>query len=275
MHRSLHLVEIDIFQIGHRACRGFQERIADYYNNGRPRFEWERLRQKHLMERDQTIVGVCAGCGLNVLADAEGCKVRIEGLTTFLGILSAVDPNHQLGGFSFADDTLSRDDTRQLHDELERVSEALADVKWPVAQIFVNGEPRPDPIGMRPALFYEFEGGDRITTIYSNKGFTVGLGRDGIEVDESTGTNLPERFTRLWKDGANVFGETIGGRMMPFLPVGNELPAWDDSPMFTRSELRLIELPLLDIYADAVDSLSVFSSVALSNNVGLRVTAVG
>lgn len=275
MLRSLHLVEIDIFQVAYRACRTFQERIADYYNSGRPRFEWEKLRQKHLMEGDQTIVGVCASCGLNVLADAEGCKVRIEGLTTFLSILNTIDPHHQLGGFSFADDVLSHNETRHLHDELERISQVLLEVKWPVAQIFVNGEPRPDPTGMRAALFYEFEGGSGVTTIFSNKGFTVGLGRDGLEVEETGGVNLPERFSRLWKEGANVYGETVGGRMMPFLPVGTELPAWDDTPMFSRSEIRVIELSLLDIYADVIDSLSVFSSVALSNNVGLRITAVG
>lgn len=274
MLRSLHLVEIDIFQVAYRACRVHQERIADYYNSGRPRFEWEKLRQKHLMEGDRTIVDVCGGCGLNVLADAEGCKVRIEGLTTLLSIVNSIDPHHHLGGFSFSDDVLSRDETRHLHDELERISQVLADVKWPVAQIFVNGEPRPDPTGMRAALFYEFEGGTRVTTIFSNKGFTVGLGRDGLEVEESSGVNLPERFSRLWKDGANVYGETVGGRMMPFLPVGTDLPAWDDTAMFTRSEIRVIELPLLDIYADVIDSLLVFSSVALSNNVGLRITAV-
>lgn len=275
MLRSLHLVEIDIFPIAYRPCRLFQERIADYYNSGRPRFEWEKMRQKHLMEGSTAILEVCGGCGLNVLADAEGCKVRIEGLTTFLGIVSTLEPENRLVGFSFSDDALSHSDTLNLHEELERLSQVLADVKWPVAQIYVDGEPRPDPTGMRAALFFEFEGGERPTLIYSNRGFTVNLGRDGLEVDESTGTNLPERFSRLFKDGANVFGETVGGRLMPFLPIENELPAWDDTPMFGRSEIRVIELPLLDIYADVIDSLSVFSSVALSNNVGLRFSAVG
>jgi hypothetical protein len=275
MLRSLHLVEIDIFNIPYRPCRPYQERIADYYNSGRPRFEWEKIRQKMLMEGDQAIVRVCSPCGLNILGDAEGCKIRIEGLTTFLSIVSNLSPQNRLSGFSFSDDLLSRDDTRILHDELERLSGELTDMKWPVAQLFLDDEPQPDPTGMRGALFYEFEGGDLMTVVFSNKGFTVGIGRDGLEVTESSGTNLPERFTRLWKDGANVYGETVGGRLMPFLPVENELPAWDDSPNFARSELRLIELPLLEIFADVIESLLVFASTALANNTGLKISAVG
>jgi len=275
VQRSLHLVEVDIFQLAYRSCRPHQERIADYYMSGRPRFEWEKLREKMLIDNDQTMINVCASCGLNILAEAEGCKIRIEGLTTFLGIIAGLDPQTRLSGFSFSDDILTKDDTRVLHEEVERLSETLNEVMWPVAQLFEDDEPCPDPSSSRGALFYEFEGGNQMTIVYSNRGYTVGIGREGIMVSESLGTVLPERFVRLWKDGANVYGETIGERHMPFLPVENELPAWDDSPVFAASELRLIELPLLDIYADVVESLLVFSSVALANNTGLRISAVG
>ncbi len=275
MSRSLHLVEIDIFHVAYRPCRVYQERIADYYLNGRPRFEWERMRHRMLMQGDETIKNVCESCGMNILGDAEGCQIRIDGLTTFLGIVNQLEPHNHLMGFSYADDALSRDDTQRLHEEVERLSGSLGDVKWPVGQIFKGGEPLPDPNGFRPALFYEFEGGEQMTPVYSNRGYTVGVARDGLVVCESLGEVMPERFCRLWKDGANVYGETIGGRMMPFLPVENEVPAWDDSPLFSSSELRLIELPLVEIYADAIESLLVFSSVALSNNTGLRFSQVG
>lgn len=275
MHRSLHLIEIDIFPLTYRSCRPYQERIADYYMSGRPRFEWEKLRQKHLMEADQTISHICAGCGLNILTVVEGCKIKVEGLTTFLGIVSGLDPQTHLSGFTFSDDLLGRDDTQVLHDEIERLSQSLRDVMWPVAQILECDEPRPDPTGLRGPLFFEFEGGEAMTVIFSNRGYTVGIGREGIEVHESVGAKLSERFTRLWKDGANVYGETLRGRILPFPPIENELPAWDDRPIFVPSELRLAEVPLLEIYADLVESLLVFSSVALANNTGLRVSSIG
>lgn len=271
MHRSLHLIEIDIFQLAYRACRPFQERIADYYMSGRPRFEWEKLREKMLMEGDSGMVNVCASCGLNILAEAEGCKVRVEGLTTFLGIVAGLVPQTRLVGFSFSDDVLSRDDTRVLHEEIERLSLTMTEVMWPVAQIFVGGEPLLDEAASCGVQFTEFLGGEAMTVLYSNRGYTVGLDKDGLVVAESLGSAMPERFVRVWKDGANVYGETVGGRLFPFMPIENELPAWDDSPIFASSELRLVELPLLDIFADVVESLLVFSSVALANNTGLRV----
>lgn len=270
MLRSRHLLEIDIFQVAYRPCRPYQEQIADFYNSGRPRFEWEKMRQKFLMEGNSAIVDVCASCGLNILAEMEGCRIRLDGLTTFVGIVAGLEPNTRLIHYSFSDDVLSRDETRTLHDEMERLSQSLSEVIWPVAQMYENGEPLPDPDGTHATLFYEFEGGDQMTVIHTNRGFNVGLSRDGLMVVDRNGQTMPERFSRMWKENASVYGETIGGRQMPFLPVDNELPAWDDSHAFAHSEIRVLELPLLEVFADVVESLTVFSSVAVTNNTGLR-----
>lgn len=273
--RSLHQLEIDIFGIPYRPCRPYQERIADYYNSGRPRFEWEKIRQKNLMEGDQTIVRVCSSCNLNILGGPEGCRIQVENLNVFLGAVSGFIPQTLLTRYTFEDDILSAEDTRLLNLEFKALAEALAGETWPVAQIFDEDEPRPSkPGSIRPFETYEWGGNDEHTFIFSNAGYTVAIGRTGLIVRESLGDAMPESFVRLWKEGASVFGETVGGRLVPFLPIKECLPAWDDSRTFVPSEIRFQEQPFLEVFGDLVDSFIGFSSVAISHGAGLKVSAL-
>ena len=271
--RTLHQIEIDIFGIPYRPCRPYQERIADYYNSGRPRFEWEKIRQKNLMEGDQTIVRVCGSCNLNILGGPEGCRIQVENLGIFVGAACAMIPQTSLVRYTFQDDIISAEDTRFLHQEFLALAQALASETWPIAQIFDDGEPRPSKAGsIRPHETFEWGGNDEHTFIFSNAGYTVAIGRTGIVVRESLGEPMPDSFSRLWKEGASVFGETVGGRIVPFLPIKECLPAWDDSRRFVPSELRYMELPLLEVFGDIVDSFIGFSQVAISHNTGLKVS---
>lgn len=273
--RSLHQLEIDIFSIPYRPCRPYQERIADYYNSGRPRFEWEKIRQKNLMEGDQTIVRVCGSCNLNILGEPEGCRIQVENLNIFLGAVSALIPQTMLTRYTFQDDLISPEETRYVHQEFKTLSEALANETWPIAQIFDDDEPRRSkPGSIRPYETFEWAGNEDDTIIFSNAGYTVAIGRTGIVVRESLGEPLPESFVRLWKQSASVFGETVGGRRVPFLPIKECLPAWDDSRQFVPSELRYLDLSLLEVFGDVVDSFIGFSSVAMSHNAGLKVSAL-
>jgi hypothetical protein len=274
LERSLHLIEIDIFQIAYRPCRPFQERIAEYYQSGKARFEWDKMRQKNLIEGDQNIVRVCATCNLNLLQGMEGCKIRVEGLNTFVAMLARLRPDTVMTRYNFSDDLLGYDDTRDLLHELRELADWLPTVAWPVAQIFDRGQPRASGSQLRPYEFYEWEGSGE-TFIYSNPGYSVCLGKDGIIVRESLGAALPEVFLRVWKDGASVFGETIGGRLMPFLPVENLLPSWDEAGPYVMSELRFIEMSAMDIFGDIVESLLVWAPTALDHNTGLKISQVG
>lgn len=276
MVQSLHLIEIDIFRVPTRPCRHYQERIAEYYLSGKPRFEWDKMRQKNLMEGDLAIERVCETCNLNLLGGAEGCKIRVEGLDSFLRMLAQIRPETTLTRYSFADDLLGRDDAEAVYDEFQVLSELLVGVTWPVAQIYDRGEPRPNSSGgMRRNEYFEYQGGDEETFIYSNSGYAVALARDGLVVRESLGAALPERFVRLWKDGASVFGETVGRRVLPFLPLEDQLPAWDDSGPFFPTELRFEELPALEIYGDIVETFLVYAPAAAHQNTGLKITQVG
>ncbi|MBM3464087.1 MAG: hypothetical protein FJX76_18480 [Armatimonadetes bacterium] len=275
MSASLHNVEIDIFQVPYRPCRAYQERIAEYYMSGRPRFEWEKMRQKFLMEGNQDIVRVCAPCPMNILGTGEGCKIGVESLASFLGMLSHLRPETALTRFMFHDDLLSYEDVKVLWQEFETLNEVLAEVSWPIAQAYDDGVPRPSSAGgLRKVEYYEWEGGEE-NIIYSNAGYMVGIGRDGIVVRESLGKTLPERFNRLFKEGANVFGETVGNRVMPFMPIDDHLPAWDDSGPFIATELRFHMVPVTEIYGDILETFLVYAPTALEHGAGLKITAVG
>ena len=267
---SLHDVEIDLFGFVYRPCRLYQERIADYYLNGKPRFEWEKLRQRRLVSGDGTQLRVCTPCPLNVLAEAEGCKVRIEALSSFLAVVSTLRPGSLLSRYSFTDDLLSLDDTALLLEECQVLARVLEHATWPVAQLYDGQEPRRSKTGMRELVFIEWDGSEE-TFIYSNPGYSLALTREGILVRESSGEVMPERFARLWQESASVWGETIGGRTLPFIPTSDQVPAWDGKGMFSRSQIRFLEMPVLQIYADVVDTLSVFSQTAVDHQVGLRI----
>lgn len=274
MAGTLHLVEIDIFQIPFRPCRQYQEKIADYYLSGRPRFEWEKMRQKLLIEGNRAIEQVCSGCRLNLMNEAEGCKIRVESVTSFMAMVGQVRPESKLVSFTFNDDLLDTDETRMLYDEIEYLAEELKERTWPVAQVMDGGMPRRNESGIRQTVFYEWVGGEAETFIYSNPGYTVAISSEGLVVRESLGADLPERFQRLWKDGASVYGETQGGRIMPFLPIEDQLPAWDESGMFTETSLQFTEAPALDVYGDVVESLLVYAQAAIEHNVGLKISLV-
>jgi hypothetical protein len=272
MKRSQHRVDIDIFNVPYRNCRPYQERIADYYRDGRPRFEWEKIKQNMVLRGDDTVEVVCAPCPLNLMQTVEGCGIVVEGLTTFMGVMSHAKPDSMLVRYSYSDDVLTSDDARLLHRELEKLTPLLETMRWPVAQMFDrNGEPRMEEGNVERYAMIEWEGGEAETFIFSNAGYTVAVGESGIIVRESLGDAPPQRFKRLVKVGANVYGETVDGQELPFRPVEECTPAWETGPVFGFGELRFVEMSLWEIFRDVVESLLVFSSVAMQHNTGLKI----
>jgi hypothetical protein len=271
MQRIVHEVELDIFRFDYRPCRVYQERIADYYQDGKPRFEWERLRQKRLVQGDQVMERVCGPCPFNLLDTAEGCKVRIESLPAFITALAHLRPSTPLIAYTFSDDILGLDDTALLCTELQAVARDFASTTWPVAMFYDRDEPRRTKDGsLRELDFVEWDGNEE-TFLYSNPGYTIALTEQGLLVRELDGDVLPNRYRRLWQESAAVWGETMQGDTLPFIPRSHQVPAWDSSGPFSRTQLRFVEMPLLGIYADVVDTLSAFGEVALAHHIGLRI----
>ena len=49
---KLYQIQIDTFSVPHRHCRAYQERIIDFYDTGKPRFAWEKIRQEFILQQD-------------------------------------------------------------------------------------------------------------------------------------------------------------------------------------------------------------------------------
>jgi len=268
---SLHDIEIDIFGFPYRPCRRYQEKIADYYLDGKPRFEWERLRQRRLVQGDGVQERVCGPCPLNLLASAEGCKARVEALTSFQAVVAHLRPGSLVASYASQRDVLDPEATAALATECQQLARFLEDKTWPVAQLYDGHEPRRSKdAGLRELVFIEWDGSEE-TFIYSNPGYSLSLCHEGLLVRDSDGAQMPERFARLWQESASVWGETIGGRVIPFIPRSDQVPAWDNRGLFTRTQIRFLEMPVLQIYADVVDTLCVFSQTAVEHLCGLAV----
>src|ERR1039457_3064611 len=85
-------LEIDIFGYQHRPCRQPQETIYDYHMDGRPLFQWERLRQRWAFQEDPQIFDYCESCPLNILGTLEGCQGGVENLDIFFRALNELTP---------------------------------------------------------------------------------------------------------------------------------------------------------------------------------------
>lgn len=273
--RSVHEIKIDIFRVSHRSCRPYQERIVDFYEDGRPRFEWEKIRHKHILAGDPAIAEICTPCPLNIYQDVEGCTGRVDGLNIFIRVLSAFKPDSAFLGLSLAEDLLDLDTIKKLLVEVEEICDLLQSLKWPVAQVLWEGQPvtYQHIDGTPRELFYEWEGVEEETFPYGNEGYYWGRSQEGIVVKEIFGERVPYIFLRLWKDGRGVYGETLDHQVLPFVPVSGALPAWGDIDPSRNSELVASELPASIVFRDVLDSFMTFGKVAVRNVTGIQLRA--
>ena len=46
--QTWHKIRLDVYRVSYRACRPYQEKIDDFYDNGKIRFQWDMIRQAYL-----------------------------------------------------------------------------------------------------------------------------------------------------------------------------------------------------------------------------------
>ena len=112
--QTWHDLKLDIFRVSYRACRPYQEKIDDFYDNGKIRFQWDMIRQAYIMAGDQTLPAICEQCPLNIKQTCEGCHTEIEGLPAFLNILVKYMPESVLLNYKLYHDFIDIDIVRQL-----------------------------------------------------------------------------------------------------------------------------------------------------------------
>ncbi len=71
-------LSIDIFGVQGRPCAEAQERIVDYYSDGRPLFQWEAMRQALAFRGQEDILDYCEPCPLSIFGGLEGCKGHVN-----------------------------------------------------------------------------------------------------------------------------------------------------------------------------------------------------
>jgi hypothetical protein len=271
MFRTLHKVEIDFASVPYRACRPFQEKLStDYGQNGKLLFEWDKMRERFYVHGLPAILNTCTPCPMNVFGGIEGCKGEVEGLTTFLKVLMHLKPDSSIFKHRFQNEYMVHDETRTFIAELHRVVELMASSEWPIAQVLMNGYAK-EVDGPRGFMYYEWEGDEDETFIFSNDGYSVGIAKDGLVVKDASGARQPFYFTSLSRTQTRVVGETGEGQSIAFDPVRDCQPAWDEEPEYVDTELVFTRVMASDLFSDVLQVFSTCGEIALKHNTGLRI----
>ena len=142
MEIESHTISLDIIPIAMRPCRSFQERIADYTDDGRPRFAWDELRIYKMLRGDPRLDSICAECPFNIFQTPEGCKGTIFGMEIFLRVVSRLAPDSRWAQLTLDDDKpIPMLMTRVLAREFDDIERRFASSQWTVAQLFREDVP--------------------------------------------------------------------------------------------------------------------------------------
>ncbi len=270
--KSLHKIKLDIFKVSYRLCRPYQEKIDDFYDDGGIRFQWDMIKQAHMLRSDQTLPAICGDCPLNLYYTAEGCQGDLEGLAVFLKVLARFKPDAELLKYELFDDILDVDAVRRMLGEILDAENFLEKMKWPIAQVFYGGVPvsYQHSDGLTRYIFYEWEGEEEETFTQGSEGYFWGRSQDGIVVKDNFGNRITGVFKRLYREGFGVYGEYSDGKLHTFVPVMGHFPSWDDIEPGRKSELIATELAAPIVFYDVLQILKIFSQEALKNNTGIH-----
>jgi hypothetical protein len=265
-------LEVDIFGYQHRPCRLPQETIYDYHMDGRPLFQWERLRQRWAFQEDPEIFNYCENCPMNIFGTLEGCQGGVENLDIFFRALNELTPESPWCKVPRDGTAIHLAQVQELTFGLEQLRELLGEKKWPVAVPKVNGQSyAADPEQEGDSVqFYAWNGEGPPGLLCFNEGYTLYLSRHGLLVKPSGEDPIPHVFKRLWREGRGVFGLTSSGQTIGFQMTFARYPTWVEESL-PGSELVIEEMAASRVFADVLDLLEVFCGVALEFETGILI----
>jgi len=271
-----HEIYLDIFKIPFRPCRPPQERIADYYETGKPRFEWEKIYQKWIINQDPVIIEYCQNCPMNLFQPPLGCEGRLPGFKALLRILEREYPDSLLLKMDKRDNLLDQATTANLLEELKSINEILDKINWPVARVFFLGQPVYLSGLFRSSIpaMYPWDGSDEISYQLSNEGYMIGMTAEGIILRETTGELLPNIFRKIWREKEMVLGETSAGEILLIPPFNNVLPEWDQVDPNRESQLIATDARASEAFGTTIDILSAFCQNAVHGNTGVGIRSI-
>jgi hypothetical protein len=271
MKRIPYEIELDVFPIPTRFCRFYQERIYDYYDDGRPRFEWEYMKQNYSLKVDQAIEKVCDSCHLNLLLGVEGCKGELYEFESFVKMISNVKPDSPLVTKGVLDSIYNEEETKQLVSDMENLQESGKDITWPVAQIFIGDKPAifEGSTKFNQMVYFEWNGDDDLTYFHANAGYMIAVSNRGIMLRKVLGDPVPDEFVSLARRGMRVIGNTTMGKIIS-IPINRAvLPDWWPENPGVDCELKFASMPISDLYWDIFNMIIIFGKTALKYKTGM------
>jgi hypothetical protein len=266
-------IEINIAGVPNRNCKFFQEQIYEYHDSGKARFEWDRLRQEFILGKDFSIERICNPCPLNLLLDIEGCKGELFDFEVFTRMLPNIKPDSILLQKNLLNCSFNTVETIQLVEEIESLQEKSWFMTWPVAQVYMDNEPLvlEESIKYKNFVYYEWTGEDDHVFFASNKGYHVGMVRDGIILKKNYGETLPDVFVSLARKGMRTLGKNKEGSMIPIPMHQASHPEWLPENPGYETELRFTSLPIPGVFQDIFNMIIIFGKSAIKEFTGISI----
>ena len=279
-------LSLEIFNYTFRPCRHAQETIYEYQMDGRPQFEWEHLRQLWILEGNPTIIDYCAECPVNIMGEVEGCKCQVDNLDIFFRALNELVPDSLWVRFPRDGTPVAAHQTAAFLADLLGLRQKLSELTWPVAIPKENGRPYFEPnlddeeqeVDPEAAAadgqlqFYSWNGEGPPGLIFLNEGYSLYLSRHGIMVKPAGQDPIPYVFRRLWREDMGVFGEDSRGEQIGFDVLVGRYPTWGASNE-SGTELHFESMPASEVFAELLDLLEVYCSIAEEFELGLLIKA--
>ena len=263
-------ISLEIFSFLFRPCRQPQETIWDYHLDGRPQFEWERLRTMYMLEGNPKIWSYCENCPLNIFGEVEGCRGTVENLDIFFRALNELTPENPWSRVSTEGKPIPPGEMEEMRIYLQTLREALSKQTWPVAIPRLSGKPYyedPEAGGGR-YQYYAWNGEGPPSVLHYNEGYTVYMSRHGLLVKPSGEDPVPHAFSRLYRDGRGVYGLSRQGETVGFQMAFARYPQWGFE-LAPGAELSLENMAADQVFVDILDILEVFCAVACEYEIGL------
>lgn len=266
-------ISIDIFAVQSRPCAGPQEVIVDYYNDGRPLFQWEAMRQAYAFRGDETVlVDYCEPCPLSVFGGLEGCKGPVVNFDTLFKALNELVPDSPWNEVPIDGTPIYPEQLRELADALPWTREKLRDKTWPIAQPRLLGEPYGDGgYGTEArAQFFGWDGFGPPALIDFNDGYQVYLSRHGLLVKATHGSPIPHTFSKLWREERGFFGLSSSSETVGFQVTRGHYPSWQ-LPNEVGVELVTESISAEAAFIEEIELLEVFVELANQFDTGLLI----
>jgi len=267
---KLYQLSLDIFSVLHRHCRQYQEKIVDFYDNGRPRFAWEKIRQDYILQLNNRLGEICAPCPLNLEQLPEGCKLVTNDFFAFLNAVKATEKPSLFLDYNWDKAQIPFKEIPPFIEELEKISFALQNVSWCGAQVFNYGQPQNVMrLGESLPKIYLWEGNPYPNYFFTDQVHMLGISREGLILKE-IGSGSESFYQQIFRQGPEVFAKTLEGRTErigdPSLPP----LTWEEEPA-QISELRLVNSPANLTFVSLLKTLLIFAHNALTHRTGIMI----